>query len=241
MDIEKIAAYHDTESFTCGQAEVDDFLRFKALDKEYGQTWVIVPHAGSEQIIGYYTIDPDPIIGIQDDEYNEYPIGLVILQMLGVDKSYQRQGYGKLLLGHAIKRILITAKSHSISGLFLLPEDIVVVVVALERADEGGIVARLPILHGPDGDARRNGVDGTLATNPLLRLHLLHTRSSGIALGRREIEHKRIAGVELNRFARTTFQLDPGLEMAVVRHGTDQFPGGGLGMGQLLREVQIAF
>src|SRR5436190_1813231 len=90
--VERLTEDHDRESFTCGEPQVDDFLRSQALKWKDGYTWVVVPERDSKRIIAFYTIDPDPIIGIEEDEYGEYPVGLVYLQMLGVDRTYSRQG-----------------------------------------------------------------------------------------------------------------------------------------------------
>lgn len=119
MYIEPITEHHDRESFTCGEQEVNDFLRSDALKGNDGYTWVVVPERGSRQIIAFYTIDPDPIIAIQDDEYGEYPVDLVFLQMLGVDEAYKGQGIGTRLLMRIIKQILFIASAYSVSGLLL--------------------------------------------------------------------------------------------------------------------------
>ena len=99
---------------------MDDFLRFKTFNEEYGQTWVVVPQPGSSQILAFYTIDPDPITGIADDEYNEYPVGLVTLQMLGVDEAYKGRRIGTRLLIRIIRQVLRVANAHSITGLALI-------------------------------------------------------------------------------------------------------------------------
>ena len=119
MYVERITEHHDRESFTCGEAEVDGFLRYQALEWKDGYTWVVVPGRNAKRIIAFYTIDPDPIVGIEEDEYGEYPVGLVYLQMLGVDRDYSHQGIGTRLLMRMIKQVLRVAAHHSISGILL--------------------------------------------------------------------------------------------------------------------------
>ena len=99
---------------------MDDFLRLEALRGADGHTWVVLPDETSDRVIAFYTLCPDPIVGIEDDEYGEYPVGLVFLQMLGVDNSYKEQGIGTRLLLRMIKHVLQVATSHSISGILLV-------------------------------------------------------------------------------------------------------------------------
>ena len=120
MHIEPLTGEHDRGSFTCGEQEVDDFFHFEALKGKDGYSWVVVPEPGSKRVIAFYTIDPDPVIGIEDDEYGEYPVGLVLLQMLGVDKAYMGQGIGTRLLMRMIKQVLLVATHRSISGILLM-------------------------------------------------------------------------------------------------------------------------
>lgn len=120
MYVEPITEHHDRESFTCGEPEVDDFLRYEALKDNHGNTWVVVPERSSNRIIAFYTIDPDPIVGIVDDEYGEHPVGLILLQMLGVDNAYKGQGIGTRLLMRMIKQVLVVANQHSINGILLI-------------------------------------------------------------------------------------------------------------------------
>lgn len=70
-------------------------------------------------MIAFYTIDPDPITGITYDDEQIEPVGLIVLQMLGVATTHTRQGIGTRLLWRIVKQILITASYRSINALLL--------------------------------------------------------------------------------------------------------------------------
>jgi GNAT superfamily N-acetyltransferase len=107
--IETLRRDHPRGEFDCGESQVDDWLRTKALQqqtKRLSSTKVLV--ADSELIAGYYTLATGQI------DFGDLPTELVrklprrslpvaILAWLGVDQRYRGRGLGDLLLAQALR------------------------------------------------------------------------------------------------------------------------------------------
>jgi GNAT superfamily N-acetyltransferase len=101
----------DKQDFDCGQPPLDEYLQKYAsqnMRKGYGATFVAT-EPDSKVIAGYYTasatsiefanIPIDLIKGLP-----RYPAPAMLIGQLAVNKCYQNQGLGKLLLMHALSR-----------------------------------------------------------------------------------------------------------------------------------------
>src|SRR5437870_158681 len=103
--IEKLSTAHDRDPFSCGNAELDRFL--KALVRQYakrrlGQTYVAT-RPPETRVFGYYTVaagsfSVNALPEAAHRKLPRHPVPTVYLGRLGVDKSCQGQGLGRLLL-----------------------------------------------------------------------------------------------------------------------------------------------
>ncbi len=102
--------------FDCGDDDLNAFIKNLALlfqHRHFGVTVVCTDSAG--KMVGYYTLCP---ACIQRDNLPKKtltgprpnPIPAFRICRLAVDKSYQGNGYGKILLVHALKKCLEQAK-----------------------------------------------------------------------------------------------------------------------------------
>lgn len=117
--IEKLRFDHETESFDCGQADLDRFLtQFAFVNQRanLAQTYVL---CRGKSVIGYYTLAvgqashqdaPRRIV----EGAGRYPVPLMILARLAVTQTEQGQGLGASLLKDALLR---TAKAADIAGI----------------------------------------------------------------------------------------------------------------------------
>lgn len=115
---EPIGRQHDRDSFDCGEATLNEFLRkYARKSHEAGgaKTFLAVGDADQARILGYYSLAPVSF------EYARTPIlikrGLARhdvpgfrLARLAVSKDLQGQGFGTQLLLLAGKRCLAVAK-----------------------------------------------------------------------------------------------------------------------------------
>ena len=107
--IEPLSRQHDREHFDCEESSLNDFLKRFARqndEKGLGRTFVaILP--GERKILGYYTL-LSGAVGFHTIPENlpRYPVPVVHLGRLAVDKTVKGQGLGAVLLLDALKRSL---------------------------------------------------------------------------------------------------------------------------------------
>jgi GNAT superfamily N-acetyltransferase len=102
-----LAAEHDVSSFDCGKPELNKWLSDYALASQradLARTWVLIE---DDRVIGYFSLvmgdvrpedAPQKLVRVVPG----YPVGMVLLARLAVDRSTQRRGLGADLLTHAL-------------------------------------------------------------------------------------------------------------------------------------------
>jgi GNAT superfamily N-acetyltransferase len=111
--IETLRDDHDRAAFDCGAELLDRYLRHQAgqdLRRACAIPFVLVPEAGSNLILGYYTLSS---FGV---DWGELPASLArklprypllpatLIGRLAVDRRHQGQGIGEILLMDALHR-----------------------------------------------------------------------------------------------------------------------------------------
>ena len=107
--VELLQGYHDRQTFSCGNAALDEFLRRQArqnADRNLGVTHVVVASPGAPRVLGYYTLVTRTVESavIPSKGLPQGPIGVVLLGRLAVDQGCQRQGIGRLMLMRALRQ-----------------------------------------------------------------------------------------------------------------------------------------
>jgi hypothetical protein len=109
--IEPLTRDHNRKRFDCGDKDVTDFLRNKALqdqERDLSRTMVLVdPEGEPERILGYHTLLMQLVN--QEEIPNDRPrikrgIPVILLGQLGIDVDFQKRGFGDLLLMDAQAR-----------------------------------------------------------------------------------------------------------------------------------------
>lgn len=105
--VEPLSKKHDRQSFDCGEESLNLFLQHFArqnAEKGFGRTFVAVK--GSDpKIYGYYTLSSNSFgFELVPENLPRYPVPVVHLGRLAVDKSAQGQRLGQALLFHAFER-----------------------------------------------------------------------------------------------------------------------------------------
>jgi len=110
--IEPISRTHNRKRFDCGDEAVTRFLREQAFqdhEKNLSRTLVLIDEdADVARIIGYHTLVMAHVK--QEDIPGDRPtirrgIPVILLGQLGIDKDFQRRGYGEMLLMDAQARV----------------------------------------------------------------------------------------------------------------------------------------
>ena len=107
--LERLAKSHPRKAFTSGQADVDGWLKTKALqhqEKHLSVTKVLI--GSSEQIGGYFTMATGQVDfgDLPDEIAKKLPrrmLPIAVLAWLGVSSRFQGKGLGRLLLAQALR------------------------------------------------------------------------------------------------------------------------------------------
>lgn len=122
MRFERLSAEHDRSAFDCGEAPLNEFLRQYASqnDRRHNtRTFVLLPD-DSNRVIGYYTTmvkSLEAAVVPEEEKLRNYPMPVALIARLAVDKAFQGQKLGSLLLIDALKRIVRAAAEVGIRAI----------------------------------------------------------------------------------------------------------------------------
>ncbi len=121
--------YNNIKRFDCEHEYINRFAT-KSLKqnvkKNMCQAYVLLDTAKNDKFVGYYNV---MTFSIGKESFENPPSGstkqipVLRLVMLGVDKSYKKQGLGSKLLKHCLGLTLELSKQVGIAGLYLDAED----------------------------------------------------------------------------------------------------------------------
>ena len=116
VSIESLTAKHQRESFDCGEDSLNRYLRQYASQhqkKDIGRVYVAV-EPGKQKVLGYYTLANGAVefqsVPKAKGLPREYPVPVILLARLAIDRSRQGQGLGAVLLFDALKRSVEVAQ-----------------------------------------------------------------------------------------------------------------------------------
>lgn len=121
-----ISKVHDRESFDCGEAELNEFLRRHARqshEKGGAKTFVATPIDDAKRVLGFYSLSPASIDYVRTPALVKkglarYDVPVFRLGRLAVDRTVQGLGLGGQLLLAAGRRCLLAAAE--VGGVALL-------------------------------------------------------------------------------------------------------------------------
>jgi GNAT superfamily N-acetyltransferase len=120
---EHIDAHHDSTAFECGQPELDEWLRRRALGNEASgasRTYVICAEG---RVVGYYALATGAIARASATgrvrRQMPDPVPVMIIGRLAVDARFQGRGLGRALLRDALLRTLHVAEHAGIRAVLL--------------------------------------------------------------------------------------------------------------------------
>ena len=115
---ERLNREHDLAQFACGEPELDDWLKQRALPNEEGgasRTYVV---CAGRQVVGYYALAAgaaahrDAPGRVRRNMPN--PIPVMVIGRLAIDLKLQGRGIGSALLRYAVLR---TVQAAEIAGI----------------------------------------------------------------------------------------------------------------------------
>ena len=130
LTIRSLSGSHDRRRFDCGKPALDEWLSQTARQhqlKDISQTFVAVDPEEPGRILGFYALSACEVVTeeLPADLASKLPrqMPAVKLGRLAVDKSFQRQGLGELLLMDAIKRACNVREQIGVFALFVDAKD----------------------------------------------------------------------------------------------------------------------
>jgi ribosomal protein S18 acetylase RimI-like enzyme len=128
--IELLNKFHHREQFDCGTEDLNQFLITTArqhLQKGLSRTFVLIDRDFPQHIIGFFTLT---LCEVRSEKLppsiaKKYPSQVpgVKLARLAVDRQWQRQGLGEILMVEAMQRALLVADTAGGIGLFVDAKD----------------------------------------------------------------------------------------------------------------------
>jgi GNAT superfamily N-acetyltransferase len=120
METKPLDKLQDRNAFDCEVEPLNDYLKKYALqNQKKDAAWTYVLTNEENQIIGYYTlvfgavsveeITPEIAAGL-----GKYPIPIILLARLAIDKNQKGKGFGKLSMKDALLRAV---RASEIAGL----------------------------------------------------------------------------------------------------------------------------
>jgi GNAT superfamily N-acetyltransferase len=123
-----LAADHILDGFDCGKASLDDWLIRRARQAQTSGSAKTFVVADGRRVAGYFSLAVGQVDSVEAPErirkgMGQYPIPVILLARLAVDRAYQGQGIGVGMLQDAIRRTLMIAEQAGIRALLTHPID----------------------------------------------------------------------------------------------------------------------
>jgi len=121
LRLERLAPHHDVLKFASGQDELDAWLHRHALaaqQMDSARTFLLV-HGGQEagnRVAGYFSLTMGSVLRAEAPPklvrgLPAYPVGMVLLTRLAVDRNEQGKGLGGLLLAEALRKAVAAGEA----------------------------------------------------------------------------------------------------------------------------------
>lgn len=115
--IEKLNIRHSTCDFDCGDDSINEFFLEKSyilVDRNITKVYVFMDN---DNIIGFYSISMKDLYFEYNGEKHNYPV--ILIGYLGVNKGYQKRGFGHLILKKAIEKCMILSEEIGCIGIMV--------------------------------------------------------------------------------------------------------------------------
>ena len=113
LSITALNIKHLRKAFDCGETSLNSYLQLYArqnIKHRINRVFIATPIDSEKKIVGYYTlsagsISVDDLPQEQKRRLPQYPVPVALLGRLAVDKQYQGQCLGSILLADAVQRV----------------------------------------------------------------------------------------------------------------------------------------
>ena len=116
LRLERLASHHDLSSFDSGNDALDGWLRRHALaaqQMDSARTFVVTR---GDRVVGYFSLTTGSVLRANAPTklvrgLPAYPVGMVLLARLAVDRREQGKGVGALLLAEALRKAVAAGEA----------------------------------------------------------------------------------------------------------------------------------
>jgi GNAT superfamily N-acetyltransferase len=114
--LERLGAHHDLREFGCGNDDLDGWLQRHAVAAQRmdsARTFVLVRR---DQVVGYFSLTMGSVRRADAPAklvrgVPAYPVGMVLLARLAVDRRDQGTGLGSVLLAEALRKAVMAGEA----------------------------------------------------------------------------------------------------------------------------------
>jgi len=121
LRLERLGAHHDVTGFASGKEELDSWLRRHAVaaqQMDSARTFLLVRggEGAGNRVAGYFSLTMGSVLRAEAPPrlirgLPAYPVGMVLLARLAVDRSEQGKGLGALLLAEALRKAVAAGEA----------------------------------------------------------------------------------------------------------------------------------
>lgn len=117
-----LGAEHDFSDFDCGDALLNDWLRYRAAKNEsrFSRTYVV---CAGKRVVAYFCISAGAVerVAVPGKVRRNAPdsVPVSVIGRLAVDKNYAGKGLGADLLADALRRIAVASQSIGIGAVLV--------------------------------------------------------------------------------------------------------------------------
>ncbi len=114
--LERLDAHHDLARFDSGNEDLDGWLRRHALTAQQMDSARTFVATRADQVVGYFSLTVGSVLR-QDAPAKlvrglpAYPVGMVLLARLAVDRDEQGKGFGATLLAEALRKAVAAGET----------------------------------------------------------------------------------------------------------------------------------
>lgn len=116
LRLERLGPEHDLAEFDSGNEDLDDWLRRHAMaaqQMDSARSFVITRNG---RVVGYFSLTMGSVLRADAPSklvrgLPAYPVGMVLLARLAVDRREQGKGIGALLLAEALRKAVVAGEA----------------------------------------------------------------------------------------------------------------------------------
>lgn len=147
---EPIQTSHDTSSFDCGNALLNDWLKRRALANHSGGATRCYVVTQADAVVAYYALSAGAVAASQATGNVKRnmpdPIPVLVLARLVIDQRCQAQGLGKALLKDAVQRAVRVARDVGVRALLVHAIDTSAQAFYLKHGFSASLTAPLTLM-----------------------------------------------------------------------------------------------